>query len=70
MSEMRYTMAYLDGRLYRYSDERRISGRPVSIQYQNARNEWRDVRNVDMSDRLWRYADDNKPDPIGEWLLR
>lgn len=67
---MTYSLLYLEGRLYRYSDERRVSGRPASIQYQNARNEWRDVRNVDMSDRIWREADNWKPDTIGEYLLK
>lgn len=66
---MEYNLIHIEGRLYRYSSERRVTGRPISIQYQNARNEWRVVRNVDMSDRIWREADNWKPDPIGEWLL-
>jgi len=66
---MNYTMAYIDGRLYRYSRERRISGRPASIQFQNGRGEWRDVRNIDRSDAIWKLADDRRHDPIGDMLM-
>ena len=63
---MQYRYLDVEGRSYRYSEERRISGRPMSIQYQPpfAHSGWRDVRNVDRSDQIWRLADEVYHDTI------
>lgn len=61
---MRCAVIDLDGRRYRYSDERHTSGRPVVIQFLNKQNVWRDVRNVDRSDQLWLEADQKNITPL------
>lgn len=53
-----FTEISIDGRRYRYSEERRISGRPAKIEYFcGIREEWREVRNVDRSDEIWKISD-------------
>jgi len=47
----------IDGRGYRYSEKRLVSGRPATIEYLNRGGEWKRVRNVDRSDQIWRIAD-------------
>lgn len=54
---MGWRMFQIDVRLYRYSAERRPSGRPVLAQFRNTHGEWRDVRNIDVLDGIWRIAD-------------
>jgi hypothetical protein len=44
-----------DRRLYRYSAERRATGRPVKVQVYY-RGEWRDCPNVDVSDAIMKAA--------------
>jgi hypothetical protein len=61
---MRCAVIQIDGRLYRYSVERRVSGRPALIQFLNNQKVWRRVRNVDKSDLIWREADEGTITPL------
>ena len=61
---MRCAIIQMGGRLYRYSIERRTSGRPALIQFLNNQKVWRDVRNVDKSDLIWREADEGTFTPL------
>jgi hypothetical protein len=58
---MRYQSVSIDGRDYRFSAERYVSGRPASIQFLTGRSVWRDVRNIDRSDAIWNIADSRVP---------
>ena len=61
---MRCAVINIDGRLFRYSMERRTSGRPKIIQFLNNQKVWRDVRNVDRSDAIWLEADEGNLTPL------
>lgn len=61
---MRCAVINRDGRLFRYSVERRTSGRPEVIQFMNKQKVWRDVRSVDTSGAIWLEADQGNLTPL------
>lgn len=57
MARAKFEELMLGTRTYRYSHARRISGRPLICQYETEEGKWRDVRNIDRLDQLWKLAD-------------